>query len=228
MKTMRVLVTRPREDSVRTAEALAARGHEAVVAPLFEVRRLPASLPETADAILAASANAVRMADAPAAGLGALPFFAVGPQTAGEARRAGFQDVRTADGDAAALARLVRSSMTTGNTLLHLAGRPRRDEAIAALGADFRIILAETYETGSVGSLPDAAAQAIRDGQLDAVAHFSPRAARVFGDLADHAGLLTRAQKLLHVFISPAAVDPRFPLTRIARKPDLESVVAAL
>jgi uroporphyrinogen-III synthase len=229
MKTMRVLVTRPWEDCARTAEALAKNGHTSVLAPLFEVRKLSAGMPDAADAVLAASANALRMAEIPASGaLHSLPLFAVGSQTAAEARRAGFQDVRTADGDAAALARLVRGSMAPGSKLLHLAGRPRRDEAIEALGDDFRITVAETYETAAVETLPATAAEAIRDGNLDAVLHFSPRAAKVFGDLAAKAGVLAPAIDLLHVFISTAAADPRLPNNRIARKPDLESVVAAL
>jgi uroporphyrinogen-III synthase len=226
---MRVLVTRPREDCDRTAAALATRGHEAVVSPLFDVHRLSAELPGEVDAVLAASANAVRMAVAPVpAHLRRLPFFAVGSQTAAAAREAGFAYVRSADGDASALARLIRAGMEPGAVLLQLAGRPRRDEAITALSPQYRLVVAETYETRAATTLPEAAASEIREGRLDAVLHFSARAARIFGDLADKTGLLPQSKALLHVFISAAAVDSRFPRNRIADRPDLESVISAL
>jgi uroporphyrinogen-III synthase len=226
---MRVLVTRPREDFARTAEVLAAAGHVAVGAPLFAVKRLPAVLPDAADAVLAASANAIRMADpAQLDRLGDAPCFAVGAQTAFAARAAGFRDVRSADGDAVALASLLRASIRPGAALLHLAGRPRRDEAIAALRPDYQVAVAETYETLPVTTLPEVAVSALRDGNLDAVMHLSPRATRIFAELADEAGVLHEAQALLHVVISPAAVDPRLTRVRIARHPDLESVIAAL
>jgi uroporphyrinogen-III synthase len=226
---MRVLVTRPQEDFARTAEALRKRGHQPVAAPLFVVRGLTGIVPTAADAVLATSANAVRMADA--AGLQALsrvPFLAVGAQTAVAARAAGFTDVRSADGDGAALAVLVRHAVPAGATVVQLAGRPRRDEAIAALGASYRLLVIETYETVAMEDLPDGAMVALRADEVDAVLHLSPRATAVFADLATRAGLLGQAQRLLHVVISPAAADARLPRTRIAQHPTLESVIDAL
>lgn len=226
---MRVLVTRPVEDCARTAEALAAAGHAAVIAPLFELRKLDSPLPGDVDAVLAASANAVRMARTDDLHmLRDAPFFAVGEQTASAARDAGFRQVRSGPGDATGLASLVAKAASPGATLLHLAGKPRRDEAIAALAASFRLVVAETYETVACRIMPEPAQTAIRDGQIDAVLHFSPRSARIFGDLAAKAGLLPEAQELLHVFISLAARDDRFPLFRVAQYPALESVIAAL
>ncbi len=226
---MRVLVTRPAEDCARTAALLRSRGHEAVPAPLFSVRTLPAELAIAADAVLAASANALRRADpAGLAGLTRLPLFAVGAATAAAAREAGFRDIRAAGGDSLDLARLIAEGLPAGARLLHLAGRPRRDEAIAALDGRFRIAVAETYATEACDALPPIAAEALREGRLDAVLHFSPRAARVFADLAEAAGLMAAARRLRHVFISAAAADGRLPEGRIAQRPSLESVVDAL
>ncbi len=226
---MRVLVTRPAEDAPRTAAALAARGHEALVAPLFEVGALKADLPTETDAILAASANAVRFADAGAlAPLLEVPFLAVGAATAEAARQAGFSRVTVGEGDAAALARMAVARLPAGARLLQLAGRPRRDEAIRALDGRFRITVAETYETAAAKALPADVAAALSAGRIDAVMHFSPRAASVFADLAAAAGLLSAAQRMLHVFISPAAAESRLPRGRIAERPSLESMLDAL
>ena len=74
---MLVLVTRPREQAAETARLLRAAGHEVLIDPVLEIRRLP--LPSAADrhaaAVAVTSANAV-----PAlAGLpGDVPVFAVG------------------------------------------------------------------------------------------------------------------------------------------------------
>jgi uroporphyrinogen-III synthase len=226
---MRVLVTRPREDAGRTAELLAARGHRAVLAPLFEVRPLAAALPEAADSVLAASANAIRMADpAGLARLARARLFAVGSHTAEAARAAGFRDVAAGDGDAAGLAALVRRSCPPGARLLHLAGRPRRDEAIRALSGDYPMTVAEVYESVATPVLPSEAATALRAGEIDAVLHLSPRAARIFADLAESAGLLAAARRAIHVVISEAAADPRLANIRVADHPDLETVISAL
>jgi uroporphyrinogen-III synthase len=226
---MRVLVTRPEEDFARTAALLAAHGHQAVAAPLFAVRGLPAAMPAGADAVLAASANALRMAD-PAAlrPFAGLPLLAVGGRTAEAARTTGFSDVTRGEGDAEGLARLVRERIPAGSRLLHLAGRPRRDAAIRALSGDYALVVAETYETVAVDALPAAAAAALSAAAVDAVLHLSPRAASVFADLTARAGLAAAVRTPIHVFISEAARDPRLPPGRVAARPDIESVVAAL
>jgi uroporphyrinogen-III synthase len=222
---MRVLVTRPIEDADRTSEALAAAGHKALIAPLFAVAPLPHAMPAVADAVVATSANAIRQAD-----LSDMPrdrpVYAVGRATAAEAGRAGFRDVRSADGDAGDLAALLAAG--PHRRLVYLAGRPRRDAALKALGAPFEITVVETYETRAVEALPAAAAGALRLGEVEAILHFSPRAAVVFERLATQAGLGAEAGLLLHVFISDAAVTDAFPHRRIAERPNLAAMIAAL
>src|ERR1041385_1135905 len=102
---MRVLVTRPRDDAERTAGLLRARGHEPILSPLMEIRFVdgPEIPPERIQAILITSANGVR-------GLARrtahreVPVFAVGAQTAAAAKAAGFSNVKSANGEARALA----------------------------------------------------------------------------------------------------------------------------
>ena len=121
---MRVLVTRPLEDGQAIAGRLAALGHQTLLAPLLTTRFFDGPEPDLADvqAILATSANGVR-AFVRRSIRRDVPLFAVGPQTAEEARNAGFADVRDADGDARTLAAAAaRWAAPDKGTLLHVAG----------------------------------------------------------------------------------------------------------
>src|SRR5690349_18217460 len=102
---MRVLVTRPLDDSIETATRLAAQGHESVITPLLSVRFLEgeALSLDGVQAVLATSANGIRALVRRTARRD-VPVFAVGRQSAEEARVAGFSDVRNAEGGSAALA----------------------------------------------------------------------------------------------------------------------------
>jgi uroporphyrinogen-III synthase len=226
---VRVLITRPAQDSARTAALLAARGHVTLSAPLFTVEPLTPARPAAVDAVIAASANAVRMAQ-PELLQPFLdcPFLAVGDATADAAARAGFRHVTSAAGAARDLAALVERVLPEGAAILHLAGIPRRDEALQAVAGRYQVSVAETYETVAVEELPAAIRDALTSHALDAVLHFSPRAAEVFAQLAEKAGLLEHVARLQHVFISSAARDPRLPPGKVAENPGLESVVNAL
>jgi len=121
---MRILVTRPLEDGAEIARLLADMGHEALLAPLLTVRISggPKLTLAGVQAVLATSANGVR-AVAARSDMRDVPLFAVGPQTAEAAARAGFIRVRNAGGDAAALADAVCGwADTAAGPLLHAAG----------------------------------------------------------------------------------------------------------
>src|SRR5689334_6266641 len=134
---MRVLVTRPVDDANETAALLHARGHDAIVAPLLEVRYHDGH-PLHLDAIqglLATSANGVR-AFARRTSRRDFAVFAVGSQTAQAARDAGFSDVRNADGDAGTLAQTVQASASPQDgPLLHVSGAEAAGRLAAALTA---------------------------------------------------------------------------------------------
>src|SRR3954470_13143694 len=120
---MRILVTRPLEDGREIAARLAEHGHQPLLSPLLEPRFQDGpSLEDVLDgvhAVLATSANGVR-ALARRTARRDLSIFAVGPQTADEARAAGFSDVHSADGDAKALAEATRRWAPPHAPLLHV------------------------------------------------------------------------------------------------------------
>ena len=106
---MAVLVTRPHPDDEATAASLRARGFEVLLAPMLRFE--PVAFHDDGDArygaVIVTSANALRGIEPHLKGsrLLELPLFAVGEHTASAARRAGFENVIPANGDAAALAR---------------------------------------------------------------------------------------------------------------------------
>ena len=134
--TMRIVVTRPQEDSERTAGALRGRGHTVLIAPLMRVEPQPAKLGGGWGGVIVTSANApAAIADNPARdALVKLPLFAVGRRSAEAARLAGFSDIATAGGDVRDLVRLVVARKADAKApLIYLAGEDRAADLIGEL-----------------------------------------------------------------------------------------------
>jgi len=123
---MRLLVTRPQEDAERTAQALRARGHEALLAPLLRIEPVDADLAGDWTGVLMTSANAARALEGRAPELRSVPVLTVGDRTAEAARESGFTAVTSAGGALGDLVALAAATMRGNNAqLLYLAGRHR-------------------------------------------------------------------------------------------------------
>ena len=191
---MRAIVTRPRADAEAFAAALAERGIDCIVAPVL---RIAARADPTADAALAeahaillTSANGARALAANTARR-QLRIVAVGDATAAAAHAAGFADTLSVDGDSAALAGFCaeRFDPASGG-LLHVGGARTTGGLEKTLTrGGFRYARLTLYEAVAADRLPEAAAAALRGGEANAVALFSPRSARIFASLARKAGL---------------------------------------
>jgi len=177
-----VLVTRPEPGAADTAARLAALGWQPILAPCLAIapRAPPLPAPGRLQAILVASGQAI---PALPASHHALPLLAVGDATARRAREAGFANVTSADGDAAALLALVRQRLTpTGAPVLLAAGAGQSLKLAANLRqAGFRVLRRVVYEQRKVPTLPEAALGALAAHQLAAVLFFSGATARHFG-----------------------------------------------
>src|SRR6187551_2680176 len=207
---MRVLITRPEREAAALAQALAARGHEAVIAPLFRLQILQPSDDfaaglAAAQAVLITSANGAR-ALAEASEQRSKPVFAVGDTTAATAEGLGFTNVMSASGDAAALSDLVRQRLDpTAGPLLHVSGADVADEPVAE-GFDVRRVV--LYEARAAEALPDSARAALEARAIDVATFFSPRAATLFVRLVTEAGLAETCRAVTAIAISPAAAEP--------------------
>lgn len=198
---MRLLVTRPEADAVRTAQALRAGGHEVVVAPLLRVEAIEADFGGSFDAVLMTSANAARaVALHPRAGeVVGLPCLTVGDRSAEAARVAGFTRVESADGALADLVRLATQSHAT--RLLYLAGEDRAGE-LAGRGLVVETVV--VYRAVALETLP----AEITRAQLDGVLHYSRRSAATLLRLAGPAGALNALLGLPHYCLSAEVAAP--------------------
>ena len=204
---MRFLVTRSPEDALRTAEKLAARGHEACHAPVTRIVPTGDPMPlGSCDALIVTSAHA----EEALASLDRLkPVFAVGERTAQAVRAAGFADITVAEGDAVSLVRLIRATLAPGQTLLHVTARHHKEEPAASLRASgFTILQWEAYEAEAVAALPDNAVEALRSGQIRAALHYSRRSADLAIRLAGQAGLASSLLGVPHLCLSADVAAP--------------------
>jgi len=232
---MRLLLTRPAEDSRQLAETLGALGHETVIAPLLEIVYLDEPAPDCqgVQALLATSANGVR-AFARLTSERAVPLFAVGDASARCARQAGFADVESASGDVESLARLVAERLDPGQgALLHIAGSDLAGDLGGRLeGAGFTCLRAVLYRAHQVSALPAAAAREIAAGRIDGVVLYSPRSAESFCRLAEQAGLSAALTGVTAYCLSAAvAVKARalsWGAVAVAARPDGERLLALL
>jgi uroporphyrinogen-III synthase len=186
---MAVLVTRPHPDNEETARALRERGFKVVLAPMLRFEALPLADDLDADfaAVIVTSANALRAAEAQLGPLLKLPLFAVGEHTASEARRLGFGQVVSAEGDAGRLRDLVRKSLKAkkAKRLLYLAGHDlSRDLAGELSGHGFEVVTQTTYRMVALSSLSRETRDAFAANEVEAVLHYSQRSARAFLEAA--------------------------------------------
>jgi uroporphyrinogen-III synthase len=205
---MRVLVTRP--DPARTAQALGARGHTAVVAPLLRIETIAATFGGPFAAVLLTSASAARASSAHPrrAELQGLPAFAVGARSAEAARAAGFARIESADGALSDLVRLVAGRFA-GQRLIYLAGEDRSGDLARDLEPHgIAVETAVVYRAVAVAALPEDTVQALRTGQIDAVLHYSVRSAATLLQLAGADGALNAVLSLAHYCLSDEVAAP--------------------
>ena len=239
----RVLVTRSADDAAPLAARLEAEGFTAVVEPLLRIRFLEGAEPDLSglQALAFTSANGVRAlvhavpdAQGPDAKHKGLAVFAVGPATAEAARAAGFSDVRSADGDVDALARLIIGACApAAGAVLHVAGSARAGDLMGALqdaGLDAR--RAVLYEAVAAQELSESLRRDIEANGFTAVLIFSPRTAGLFVNLMTDAGLAPLARGMCLAALSPAAAEAAAALpwgeVAVAEAPEQEALLAAL
>lgn len=231
---MRIFVFRPPPEAQRSAAAIRARGHEAIVAPLFAVARLPEPAPEGPFAALVlTSGNAVSaLADLPP-DCRDLPVFTVGARTAAKVREAGFEDARSADGNRDDLIGLIRDNLAIPARLLLIVGRDRHEDVEGRLTeAGFEVALWEAYEAQAVPVFPPEAQKALRQGGVDGALHYSARGARTCLALARDAGLTEALLDLTHVALSADVAAPLISAgagtVLVAEYPEEAALLAAL
>lgn len=235
---MRLLLTRPRPEAERTANALRALGHEPLFAPMLEIRNLPEVTFGAGpwSALLMTSGNAARALalhpDRDA--ITALRCYAVGQQTAEAARAAGFSQVVSAQGDGGDLARLLALAIADKSLpLLYLAGDDRaRDMAAELAPAGLRLQTIVVYRALAAQEFDPEIVAALRDGKIDGALHYSRRSAGIFVACAQKSRVAEAAARLRHFCLSQRASEPlsETGATRIsiAERPDEPAMLALI
>lgn len=204
---MPVLVTRPAPDNETTAEALAARGIEALLAPMLVYQPLPFRDDEARyRGVILTSANAVRAiaAQPMLQRLQGLPAFAVGARTAQAARDAGFADVRAAEGDAVALRELIAvDAAMKRHTLLYLSASDVSRDLAGELGLrGVKVASLPVYRMVALDDFPQAVRDAFAQDAVQAVLHYSRRSAIAFIGAARRTGFEISALALPQLCLS--------------------------
>ena len=226
---MRILLTRPEADARRSAQRLAALGHDVVIVPLFEIVATGALQPDGAfTRLLATSAHAFDVSH-DTNDLKALRLDVVGARTAATARESGFSRVETAAPDAKSLAIAIARENALPQDFLYLAGRERRPDLEAALGAlGHRVTPWLVYAARETDTAAAQLNELWQEQRIDAVLHFSPRSAALYVALAEKAGLTAAALAPLQIAISPRAARQLAGarLLRTATTPDFAGLLA--
>lgn len=232
---MRILLTRPRDDTAALADKLKAAGYDVLSEPMLEIRFLSNAGVDLsgAQAVLFTSANGVR-AFAAVETRRDLPAFAVGDTTAAAARGAGFTRVESAAGRVDDLARLVRERLSPADgALVHAAGRDVAGDLAGALGqSGFELRRAVLYIAEPARALSSETARALKSGTIDATVFYSARTAETFSRLVNDAGLAFSLSHAIALGLSPAAVEPikSLPWARVgaAARPNEDELIRLL
>lgn len=233
---MRILVTRPEPDAHKTANRLRALGHDPVIAPLLSVvfEDPPADLPDPAALMLTSRNAAWAVSRWPqAAGWHDRPVFVTGRGTAEAATKAGFVDVRSADGDARDLAELLmREIEPTMRPILRPAARNRSETFLQELRCkDYDIRTVEAYRAEMAPAFDREIRSGLHSGRIDAVLIYSRRTAEAFRLVVEEGGLLGELKGLRLYVLSKRVAEPIIGLDVnivVANKPDEDTLLSLL
>jgi len=232
---MRVLVTRPKDDSAALRQELRKRAIEVRLDPMLVIQRMekaPIDL-EGVQGLLFTSSNGIR-AFAALNGERGLPAYCVGDETARACRSANFTDVHGAAGNVETLAAYVIAHARPGDgRMVHVAGSVSAGDLAGALReAGFSVDRIPLYDAIPASSLAEETKNAFRQGHLDAVLFFSPRTAATFVSLAKAAGLESACRRVDAYCLSQGVARPvgELPWRRIvtAAEPTRAALLSTL
>jgi uroporphyrinogen-III synthase len=231
---MRVVVTRPQQDSERTAAALRARCHEVLIAPLLQIEPVDAELRTNWSGVIVTSANAINAIVAHPARetLVKLRVYAVGEASAEAARQTGFCDVVTAGGSVGDLVRILAARRVGEKPLLYLAGEDRAADLSGELAAHGIAAEMAVVYRAVVTPFPQTLIKALTGGEVDAVLHFSRRSAESYLTGARKAGVIAPALAVRHICLSAQIATllsaAGANTVAIAARPDEAALLASL
>lgn len=167
-----------RTNGEKTAKAVEALGHEAILAPVLETRAINVDLSQARfDAVIFTSRNGVS-AFARLSDRRDCPVWCVGDATAEAARQAGFGEVVSAEGDVQVLFDKLKTEAPRSTRFLYASAREPSAPLTAWMWAEgFSVTQIPVYETHAI-------VPAIDDVDLDRITHVLIHSARAGKALA--------------------------------------------
>jgi uroporphyrinogen-III synthase len=236
-KAVHLLLTRAEPGASISAEHLRRLGHQVIVEPMLRIEHLPepADLPAPA-ALVLTSTNGVRaLSSWPAsARWRELPVFVIGSATAEACRAAGYRRIRSADGNADALLKLIAEELDprSGMIIYAVAEVTATDlqSQLARSGYSLRRVVA--YRAIPATKLSAEARHALASRALNAALVYSERAAATFAERVALEGLADSMATVDLIALSAEVARPLAPLSPrrllVAARPDENALFACL
>jgi len=203
---MRILLTRPLDQSEQLALILRSNGLDVEICPMMTVHKYSeGSLPDAPfQAIILTSANSLRFSDLSAYKKDTL-VLTVGDKTAKEAQHIGFKNVISACGNLEKLSDIIKELLKPQNgPLLYIRGKHIAGPLYEDLNsAGFEVIEQVVYEMRPVRVLDKKIAKLILNGDIDFIPFYSQRSAFIFKELIERAKLEKSLKLITALAISP-------------------------
>ncbi len=175
------LVTRPIAEAEKTGAKLERLGFRATYAPMLRVEPVSFEIPEETRSLIVTSRNGARFGLANI-GNKSRPIFAVGEQTAAEARALGFNNITVGPGTARKLVPLLlECGVSQKREYAHLCGSVVSYNIASVLrdaGIDAESTV--TYQTLPNRVFSPSVQEEIEMGEIENVLFYSPRTATIF------------------------------------------------
>ncbi len=235
---MRIIITRPEPEALKLKARIEILEHEATVEPLMSVNFDTGEVVDLSEvqALIATSKNGLRALKVQGthAIAAKLLLFAVGPGTATEARKLGFELILAGKGTGRdLLPEIVANIDPQAGILVHLAG----DQLAFDLAGElehygYRVLQPIVYHMQAATSLTPDTLEQIVTGEADAVMLLSPRTADIWVRLIRQHDVAAQAARLAHLCLSPAVARRLKPLGNLrietAKAPTLEEILALI
>lgn len=186
---MNVLLTRPEPQATLTSNKLTDAGFTVFSEPCQMVKAVTSEL-QPAEGYIITSQNAIEYGLKHIVDKEAV-IFTVGEKTAEAAEALGFNVIFAADGDAESLIEVILSRwLPDHGRLLHLSGAEISTDVSGLLSAiGYKAERAVVYTASKLSAPSSTTRDAIKNDEINAVLFYSARAATIFNEWIEQAGL---------------------------------------
>jgi len=214
-KTKSIIITRPEHDASIAEKMVLSKGYIPLVSPMMEVLLRSSGWPElqkillhNPKAFLITSANGVR-ALSEFCDRRDIPIVAVGESSASEAKKNGFINVASAEGNVEDLAQLICDNSEIYNGLLvHISGTITAGDLQETLrNHGFVVEKIVLYEAKAIHKFSEAAQKSILQGNVNGVLFYSPRTVDIFLECLRKEGNMQALENATAYCLSPAVAD---------------------